>query len=86
MDSKQRTYHRAIGDFVTCVLISAILYMLVVIEDTYHNLIKGNANTLTLMGWIVFLGFLIFLAVEISPPLRKLVFRMHGAEEQAKKE
>jgi hypothetical protein len=81
---KQRTY-RAIGDFLTCVIISSILYMLVVIENTYQNLLKGNADSYTLMGWIVFLGFLIFIVVEISPPFRKFLFRMHGAEKQAEK-
>jgi hypothetical protein len=84
MDLKQGTY-RAIGDFVTCVIISAILYMLVVIENTYQNLLKGNADAYTLIGWIIFIGFLIFVVVEISPPFRKFLFRMHGAEEQAKK-
>jgi hypothetical protein len=85
MGWKQGTY-RAIGDFVTCVIISAIIYMFVVVENEYQNLLNGKADIYTVMGWIIFLGFLIFILVEISPPFRKFLFRMHGAEEQAKKE
>lgn len=72
---------KGFATYLICVIISGIIYMLVVIENAYQNLLKGNADAYTLIVWILFLGSLIFLAVEISPPFRKLLFRMFGADE-----
>ena len=72
---------KGFATYLICVLISAIIYMVVVVENAYQNLLKGNADAYTLIVWILFIGFLIFLLVKISPPFGKLLFRMFGADE-----
>jgi len=69
-----------LATYLMCVLISAIIYLVVVIENAFQNLLKGNADAYTLIIWILFIGFLIFLLVKISPPFGKLLFRMFGAD------
>lgn len=67
--------------FLICVVISLIIYMVVVVENSYQNLLTENADSYTVIFWIFFVGFLIFLVVESSPLFHKLFFRMFGADE-----
>lgn len=72
---------KGLTTYLICVLISAILYMFVVIENAYQNLLKENADKYILTVWILLFGLVIFLLVKISPPFGKLLFRMFGVDE-----
>lgn len=69
--------------YIMCVLVSAIIYLFVVVENAYQGLLEGKADAYTITAWILFIGFLIFLIVKISPIFGKLLFRMFGVEEEA---
>lgn len=60
--------------------------MVVVIENTYQNLLKGNADGYSITLVILFIGFIIFLLAKISPLFGKLIFKMFGAEDASKGE
>jgi len=77
----KRMIKKAIATYIMCVFISGIIYTVVVIENTYQNLLEAKADAYTVMFWILFLGFMILLLVAISPPFGKLLFRTFGAEE-----
>ena len=72
---------KGFATYLICVLISGIIYMVVVIENAYQNLLKENADKYILTVWILFFGLVIFLLVKISPPFGKLLFRMFGVDE-----
>jgi len=70
--------------FAVCVYISMIIYMVVVIEDYYQKVVIANPDPSFKLYFgtfaILFFGFLIFLLVMSSPFLRRLLFRMYGAD------
>jgi hypothetical protein len=77
---------KGVRTYLICVLISAMIFFVVIVERAYQDLLEGKANAYTLMASILFIGFLIFLIVEISPIFGRLLFRMFGAEKETLRE
>lgn len=71
---------------ILCVAISLIIFLVVVIENTYQNLIKGNADAYSIALVTFFIGLIIFLLTKISPLFGKLILKMFGAEEELRGE
>lgn len=74
--------------YVTCVLIAMIIYVVVVIEDYYEKVIVANPDFWFKLVFgslaILLFGLVLFLLVSFSPQLRRLLFRMFGAEEESR--
>jgi len=60
--------------------------LVVVFENAYQNLIKGNADGYSIILVMLSIGFVIFLLAKIFPLFGKLIFKMFGAEEESKGE
>jgi hypothetical protein len=82
--TKQRI-ENGVKIFVTCVYISAVIYLVAVITDAYTKYVITVKDQLSQILFslfsIVLFGFLIFIAVMVSKPFRRFFFRAFGEEE-----
>jgi len=82
----KETLKRGILTYISCIVIAAIIYMTVVIENYYQGIVKENPFSLSYQGTvlfaILFIGFLIFILVLISPYFRRVLFGMFGIGEE----
>jgi hypothetical protein len=60
--------------------------LIVVIENTYQNLLEGKADAYSIALVTFIVGLIIFLLTKISPLFGKLIFKMFGAEQELKGE
>lgn len=71
---------------MACFLISLIIFFVVVVENTYQNLIEGKADGYSIALVIFFIGLIIFLLTKVSPPFGRSISKIFGVEEEMKGE
>jgi len=73
---------------VICIYVSMSIYVLVVIEDYYHNVVIANPDlyfkaTFGVFAIVVF-GFVIFLLVKMSKPFGNMLLKTFGVDVKEK--
>lgn len=71
---------------LVCFLISLVIFLFAVIENTFQDLIEQKADAYSIALIVFSVGLIIFLIAKVSPIFGRLIFRMFGAEEELKGE